>query len=130
MAKFNPDFWEMIVSQKSWSQFSCEDGLYYQDPVAQDRRQASRDRVCELFPEIRALMVETLTQRQQKVVTLYFFEELNQRQISEHLGITQQAVSEHLYGKVRAGRAVGGALRKLRKACRTRGITWDGDRGD
>jgi len=40
---------------------------------------------------------------------------LNQRQIAEELGIAQQSVSVHLYGKTRAGRSVGGALRKLRK---------------
>ncbi len=56
------------------------------------------------------------------MVLLYFIEELNQRQIAERLGITQQSVSEHLYGKVRNGHPVGGALRKLRKACAQRGV--------
>jgi len=67
---------------------------------------------------------ELLTDRQREVVWLYFFEGLNQRRIAEKLGITQQSVSEHLYGKVRDGRAVGGAIRKLRSACAERGIRW------
>jgi predicted transcriptional regulator len=58
------------------------------------------------------------------VVELYFLRGLNQRAIATLLGITQQAVSEHLYGKMRGGASVGGALRKLQKACRERGIAW------
>ena len=68
--------------------------------------------------------MEVLTERQREVVTLYFFGELNQRQIAVQLGVSQQAVSEHLYGKMRNGRAVSGALRKLRKACAKRGVQW------
>lgn len=63
-----------------------------------------------------------LTPRQHEAVRLYFFEGLNQREIAGRLGIAQQSVSEHLYGKVRDGHAVGGALRKLRRACAERGI--------
>jgi predicted transcriptional regulator len=58
------------------------------------------------------------------VVELYFLRGLNQRAIATLLGITQQAVSEHLSGKMRTGVSVGGALRKLHKACATRGVRW------
>ena len=71
---------------------------------------------------VEQLVRELLTDKQREVVLLYFFEELNQRQIAERLGISQQSVSEHLYGKMRNGRAVGGALRKLRRACAEQGI--------
>jgi len=57
-------------------------------------------------------------------VELYFLRELNQSQVAERLGISQQSVSEHLYGKLRNGRVVGGAIRKLRRACAKRGIRW------
>jgi RNA polymerase sigma factor (sigma-70 family) len=70
-------------------------------------------------------MNEVLTSRQREVIRLYFFEGLNQREIAQKLGISQQSVSEHLYGKKRKGRALGGALRKLRKVCIKRGVRWD-----
>ena len=70
-------------------------------------------------------MDAVLTPRQREVIALYFFEGLNQREIAEKLDISQQSVSEHLYGKERKRRAVGGALRKLRKACVKRGVQWD-----
>ena len=125
MTKFNPDFWEVTVSAESWKRFSVEDGLWYEadDDVAARHRRA--ERASAFWPAVRALIDEVLTERQRRVVLLYFIEELNQRQIAERLGITQQSVSEHLYGKVRNGHAVGGALRKLRKAAAERDIRWE-----
>ena len=29
MSRFNPDFWEVTISEESWERFSCEDHLYY-----------------------------------------------------------------------------------------------------
>jgi RNA polymerase sigma factor (sigma-70 family) len=124
MTKFNPDFWEVTISEESWGQFSTEDGLYYEEPGEAERRRERADRASALWLEVRSMMDDLLTARQREVIALYFFEGLNQRQIAERLGVSQQSVSEHLYGKVRDGRAVGGALRKLHKACVRRGIRW------
>ena len=124
MAKFNPDFWEVTVSQESWRQFSAEDGLHHQEPADIRERHQRRERAKALWPELRSVIDELLTPRQREVIGLYFFEGLNQREIAAHLGIAQQSVSEHLYGKVRNGRAVGGAIRKLRKACAKQDVRW------
>ena len=51
-----------------------------------------------------------------------FFEGLPQAQIPTGLGIRQQVVSKHLFGAVRNGKRVGGAIEKLRKACTELGI--------
>jgi len=125
MTTFNPDFWETTLASASWQRFSEEDGLWYESAEDAEVRAARTTRTTALWPQIRAVMEEVLTERQSDVIALYFFEGLNQRQIAERLGISQQSVSEHLYGKVRAGGAVGGAVRKLRKACAKRGIQWD-----
>jgi len=125
MSKFNPDFWEVTISEESWQQFTTEDALYYEEPGEAEKRHERTERAKALWPTVRAIIDEVLTPRQREVVFLYFFEELNQREIAEKLGISQQSVSEHLYGKIRNGHAVGGALRKLRKACAKRGVQWD-----
>jgi RNA polymerase sigma factor (sigma-70 family) len=125
MSKFNPDFWEVTLSEEDWEKFSTKDHLYYEEPEEAARRHARAERAQALWPAVRSIMDEVLTVRQREVIHLYFFEGLNQREIAERLGISQQSVSEHLYGKVRQGRAVGGALRKLRKACLKRGVRWD-----
>ena len=115
----------MTLAAESWDRLAAEDGLWYESPEDGGRRQRRQGRSQVLWPRVRALIEEVLTPRQQQVVALFFFEEQNQRQIAERLGISQQAVSEHLYGKTRQGRTVGGALRKLRKACAKEGIAWE-----
>jgi len=122
MSKFNPDFWEITLSQESWRQFSVEDALHYQGAGEAAARHAREERAKAFFPKLRETIDEALTDRQREVVLLYFVDGLNQRQIAERLGITQQSVGERLYGKMRNGRAVGGALRKLREACLERGL--------
>ena len=124
MTKFNPDFWEVTVSEERWRQFSTKDGLHHQGSGEASTRHERLARAKALWPELRAVIDKVLTDRQREVVLLYFFEQLNQREIARQLGTSQQVVSEHLYGRIRNGRAVGGAMRKLRGACAERGIRW------
>jgi DNA-binding CsgD family transcriptional regulator len=125
MAKFNPDFWEVTISHESWQQFPCERSLHYRPHEETDEHHAWSAKARQLWPAVQQILEDVLTPRQREIVMLYFFEGLNQRQISERLGLAQQVVSAHLYGKIRDGHAVGGALRKLRKECETRGIRLD-----
>ncbi len=57
-----------------------------------------------------------LTKIQRQVLELYYFEGRKQVEIAMALGISQPTVSQHLRGKKRGGRHVGGALNKLRNA--------------
>jgi DNA-directed RNA polymerase specialized sigma24 family protein len=47
---------------------------------------------------------------------LYYFYGKTQEDIAEILDLTQSTVSRHLFGTVRDGRKIGGAIHKLRKA--------------
>jgi len=125
MVRFNPDFWEVTISHESWEKFSEEDALGYEPAGEAERRRSREASALSRGPELLAILCDVLTPRQREVVLMYFYEGANQRQIAERLGVTQQSVSEHLYGKVRSGRAVGGAIRKLRKACSERGLRWE-----
>lgn len=93
MTKFNPDFWEVTISEESWQQFTLEDGLYYESPEEVEKRQKRAERTEAIWPTVRAIMDEVLTARQREVIFLYFFEGLNQRQISEKLSISQQSAN-------------------------------------
>lgn len=42
------------------------------------------------------LILKKLTDKQRQVIYLYFFEEMNQREIAEYLGLTRSAVQSHL----------------------------------
>lgn len=59
-----------------------------------------------------------LTPRQQAVVRLYYGELRTQEEIAAILGISQATVNHHLIGKMKQGKAVGGAMQKIRKAIR------------
>jgi predicted transcriptional regulator len=56
-----------------------------------------------------------LTSRQQQVIQLYFEYQLRQVQIAKILGISQSTVSQHISGKKRNGKKIGGSINKIRK---------------
>ena len=124
MPDFNPDFWEVTLSDEGWRGFTTQDHPYFEPDEDLESRQAREERARGMRPELENVIAEVLTDRQREVVELHFFAGLNQRQIGEQLGISQQAVGQHLYGKLREGKTVGGALRKLQKVCARRGISW------
>ena len=75
-----------------------------------------------------ALLVETrLTARQREIVDLYFDRGKTQQEIAAVLGISQQVVSKQLFGVMRKGRRVGGAIRKLRKLLEASGVHFEED---
>jgi DNA-directed RNA polymerase specialized sigma subunit len=69
-----------------------------------------------LHTAVRDAVENVLTDKQREVVEAYFFEGLSQGEIARRLGVTQQVVQKRIFGDPRGGRAVGGALRKLREA--------------
>jgi RNA polymerase sigma factor (sigma-70 family) len=76
----------------------------------------------EVFAELRALVATGLTERQRLIVERYFTDGRTQAEIAEELGISQQVVSRQLFGVMREGKRVGGAIRRLRVLCEQQGI--------
>jgi RNA polymerase sigma factor (sigma-70 family) len=76
----------------------------------------------ELLDLLRELVATALTPRQREVVELSFVEGLTQAEVAARLGISQQVVSKALFGVVRDGRRIGGAIRRLRQLCEEHGI--------
>ena len=76
----------------------------------------------EAVAQLRTIIETDLTSRQREIVQAYFFEGRTEAEIAEQLGIAQQVVSRHLFGALRAGRRVGGAMSKLRKLAEALGI--------
>jgi DNA-directed RNA polymerase specialized sigma24 family protein len=77
------------------------------------------------WPIVERLIAERLTERQREILELVFFHGLDQPTVALLLGISQQAVSEHLYGKRRGDLRIGGIIPKLRKLCAREGIAVD-----
>ena len=68
-----------------------------------------------IIPCIREIIASGLTSRQKEVVTMYFLHKQTQVSIARKLGISQPTVNQHLNGKKRKGKKVGGSIRRIRK---------------
>ena len=68
----------------------------------------------ELEDAVRAAVETALTPKQRETVELFFFEGLSQSEIARRLGVSQQVIQKRLYGDVRRGVVVGGAIARLR----------------
>jgi predicted transcriptional regulator len=116
MAQYNPDFWEIPTDITTLDRVPADKGLWFEDDVDRERRHAMREFFEQVAPAVESLIDEELTDRQREVVKLYYFYGKTQEDIAEILDLTQSTVSRHLFGTVRDGRKVGGAITKLRKA--------------
>ena len=71
--------------------------------------------VKKLIDLIKADVLPQLTKRQQQTLLLYYDSQFKEKKIARILGISQPTVSQHLFGKRRNGKKVGGSIRKIRK---------------
>lgn len=114
----NGFFFERHLSQGHWANIPSELARWYDYNYDRASHRRRRQLQLEVIPIITRLMTEKLTARQHEVMSLYFWEEQTQVQIARRIGISQPTVNQHLTGKRRNGRKVGGAIRKIRKAVR------------
>lgn len=63
---------------------------------------------------VRSAVTAALTGKQRQAVEMYFFEGLSQGEIGRRLGVTQQVVHKRLFGTLRGGHLIGGAVGRLR----------------
>lgn len=115
MARFNPDFWEIPAGSEYLEGLPADRGLWYSTEVDQERRYAFDDFFQSVKPAVYDLIERKLTGRQKEVVKLYYLYGKTQEDIATILDLTQSTVSRHLFGTVRGGKKVGGAIPKLQK---------------
>lgn len=90
---------------------------------AEPPRDPDKQRIIdEAVAQLRTIIETGLTARQREIVQLYFFDRRTEAEIGQQLGIAQQVVSRHLFGALRTGRRVGGAMAKLRRLAEELGI--------
>jgi FixJ family two-component response regulator len=106
MSKYNPDFWEIPFDPQVLDQLAVE---------TFSEEQGARTIPPEVISILHTLIQTRLTSKQRRILEMYFFESLNEQTIASQLGISQQVVSKHLFGVIRDGKKVGGAVKKLQK---------------
>ncbi|TNE46276.1 MAG: sigma-70 family RNA polymerase sigma factor [Deltaproteobacteria bacterium] len=113
-----PLSYRLVLSEKL-DLYASSRGLWGATPTAdtvggQDPSQESFGD--KLTQALHHAVESVLTDKQREAIFLFFFEGLSQGDIARRLGISQQVVQKRIYGTVRNGQRVGGALRKLHDA--------------
>jgi len=116
MAEFNSDFWEVSAESGYLENLPAERGLWFENDEDRENRYAFNEFFDEVKPFVMELIDAKLTKRQLEVVKLYYVYGKTQEDIATILDLTQSTVSRHLFGTVRGGKKVGGAIPKLQKA--------------
>jgi RNA polymerase sigma factor (sigma-70 family) len=115
MPRSDHTYWEIPVDPDVLARFPAA-------PAERGRDPEKERLIDEAVVQLHAIIETGLTPRQREIVQAYFFQGRTEAEIAQQLGITQQVVSRHLFGALRAGRRVGGAMAKLRKLAEAMGI--------
>lgn len=115
MSAYNPDFWELPTGSEYLENLPASRGLWYETGEDRERRYAFEEFFGTVKPVVNELLESGLTGRQKEVVKLYYLYGKTQEDIATILDLTQSTVSRHLFGTMRRGKKVGGALPKLRR---------------
>jgi predicted transcriptional regulator len=76
----------------------------------------------EIMPLLLEIISTELTSRQQAVLNLWILEGRTQVSAARVLGIQQPTVNQHLWGKIRGGKRIGGAFPRIRKRIHKRAL--------
>jgi RNA polymerase sigma factor (sigma-70 family) len=125
MTPYDPYFWEISVDPELMETMSVMPDFL--DELTKTSEEIALDEQKETLKQeavdlIKELIQTNITPKQRQIVELYFYDNKSQQEIAQDLNISQQVVSKHLFGAVRNGRRVGGAMAKLRKLCIKSGI--------
>jgi predicted transcriptional regulator len=115
MSAYNPDFWELPTGSEYLENLPASRALWYETGEDRERRYAFEEFFGAVKPVVSELLESGLTGRQREVVKLYYLYGKTQEDIATILELTQSTVSRHLFGTMRRGKKVGGAIPKLRK---------------
>ena len=116
MNEHRPYSREVLLGSEQWGVMSERSGLQYGYNHSQKNHRQYDVLLSTLFQYVEKIIANELTCRQQQVMLLYFFKQRTQACIAEALGITQPTVNQHIHGKRRNGKHVGGAHAKIRKS--------------
>ena len=107
---------EVHLEQDYWNNISETAALNFQNNHSNQDDTKWKTISLNITPIICDIILKFLTHRQFQVFNLYWLEHnLTQTQIAKLLGISQPTVNQHLKGKIRNGKRIGGATHRIRK---------------
>jgi DNA-directed RNA polymerase specialized sigma subunit len=124
VSNFDPRFWEIIFAPDKLDKFSEENAIWRETEEERDLRYAKEDRNRKLNPLIMEIIERDLTEMQRNCIKLHFLCQRTREEVAYTLGISRRVVTQHIYGIRRHGKRVGGGIKKIRKICQKRGISF------
>jgi RNA polymerase sigma factor (sigma-70 family) len=125
MAKFDHRFWEIQVDPSVLESALTEPDFLQkllEHGTTEKNLDLQESHTKKIVGDIQSIISTRLTPKQREIVDMYFFRGMKQQEIAAELCLPQQVVSKHLFGVMRNGRKVGGAITKIRKYCNRLGI--------
>jgi DNA-directed RNA polymerase specialized sigma24 family protein len=119
MPGYDPNFWELPFDPGDLD--ALPEVVLDAPATTLDPEQARARK--EALEGIAEIVRSGLTGKQRRIVELYFYDGRTQVEIAAALGISQLVVSRQLFGVIRDGRRIGGAIARMRKLCDENG--WD-----
>ena len=105
---------EIHLDYEQWENITDTNTRFYEYNHSTKGRYNREIIINEILPIINRIIDLHLTPRQSQVISLYR-RQFTQVYIAKILGISQPTVSQHLNGKRRNGKKIGGAFRRIRR---------------
>ena len=105
----------VLLEHKHWQNISASRSLWYEYNQDVENRTKFVNFQHNLLLVIQNIITSGLTVRQKEVLTMYYLYDHTQVFIARKLGISQPTVNQHLKGKIRNGKRIGGSIKKIRK---------------
>lgn len=110
-------FREIQLDYEQWENIPENSRRFYEYNHSKEDRANRESVIREIMPSINMIISFFLTPRQLQVMSLYL-KAFTQTNIAKILGIAQSTVSQHLNGKRRNGKKIGGSFRRIRRKIR------------
>ena len=109
------DFPQVSLDLQHWNNISACMAPWHEYNHSKAERSEREALLREIIPVLHEIISFELTPRQKEVMLLYYMRQQTQCSTANILGITQPTVSQHLIGKKRNGKSIGGAINRIRK---------------
>ena len=110
-----PFYREYHLNDEAWKNIPEDADRWFAYNNEKESRKVIDALLGKTLPLIKQIVFADLTPRQREVIILYFQARFTQAKTAQALGITQPTVCQHLNGKKRNGKNIGGAIRRIRK---------------
>jgi len=115
MDEYRSYYREVHLDSEYWANIPDSMNLRHQYYEVANNIMDRKDILGEIVPYLYNIIAFNLTSRQQEIMILRLVHKKTQVQIANELRITQPTVNQHIIGKIRQGKRIGGAIRKIRK---------------